>query len=196
MGLAAKKKKYTYADYLSWDDDEQWEIIDGEAFNMSPPPLRIHQKISAELMRQLTNQLLDKTCEAYSAPFDVRLPLADEKEKDISNMVQPDISVICDPKKLDKRGCLGAPDLIIEILSSSTRRRDRLEKFNLYEIAGVKEYWLIDPEALLVETFTLGADGSYGKSHIYTETDTIEINALNNINIDLNTVLKNIGTTV
>ncbi|MCP4157447.1 MAG: Uma2 family endonuclease [bacterium] len=194
MGLAVKKttQKFFYGDYLSWDDEQRWEIIDGNAYNMSPTPLRIHQKISTELIRQLANQLLSKTCEVYAAPFDVRLPLQDEKENDISNVIQPDISVICDPEKLDKKGCLGAPDLIIEILSPSTRRRDRLEKFNLYEIAGVKEYWLIDPEALLVETFTLGADGSYGKSHIYTETDTIEINTLKNIKIDLNTVLKNI----
>ncbi|MCP4153679.1 MAG: Uma2 family endonuclease [bacterium] len=192
MGLAAKKEvqKYTYADYRTWDDDERWEIIHGEATNMTPAPVRIHQEILTDLLVQLVNQLKDKPCKVYPAPFDVRLPLANENEEDISNIVQPDISVICDPGKLDEKGCTGAPDLIIEILSPSTRRRDRLEKLNLYEMAGVKEYWLVEPEGQLVDVFILGSDGAYGRSQMYTESDTIEINSLKPLAVDLGSVLK------
>ncbi|MCP4219936.1 MAG: Uma2 family endonuclease [bacterium] len=195
MGLAVKKEtpNFTYADYLSWDDGERWELIDGEAYNMSPAPVVVHQRIQRKLLVQLSIQLESKTCEAFGAPLDVLLPLADENENDISNVVQPDISVICDSKKLDSKSCIGAPDFIIEILSPTSRRRDRLEKFNLYETAGVKEYWLVDPEAQLVEVFTLEPNGSYGKSRIYTESDTIELSALKDITIDLNDVLKNIA---
>ncbi|MCP4150347.1 MAG: Uma2 family endonuclease [bacterium] len=197
MGPAIRNdtQKYTYADYRSWDDGERWEIIGGEPYSMSPAPARIHQEISMELSRQFANQLLNKPCSVYSAPFDVRLPLADEDENTISNVVQPDISVICDPKKLDDKGCLGAPALIIEILSPATRRRDQLEKFNLFEMAGVKEYWMVEPDGQLVSVFILGPEGSYGRPRIYTETDTIETNALKNVRIDLSTALKNTANT-
>ncbi len=196
MGLAAKKEternaqRFTYADYLTWNDDERWELIDGKAYNMSPTPLRIHQEISMDLSRQFAVQLLKKKCRVYAAPFEVRLPIVDESENNISNVVQPDISVICDEKKLDEKGCIGAPDLIIEILSPSTRRLDRIQKRNLYEIAGVKEYWMVDPKDQLVEVFIMEQDGSYGKSHIYTETDTIQPKTLENITIDLSSVLR------
>lgn len=196
MGLAARKEtqRFTYGDYLEWDDGERWELINGEAYNMSPAPQRIHQKILGELHLQLGTQLKGKTCEVYISPFDVRLPLGDEKEADIINVVQPDISVICDPKKLDKKGCIGAPDFIIEILSPANPRRDRMEKFNLYEMAGVKEYWLVTPEARMVEVFLLGPDGTYGRPQIYTEADTVKISVLKDINIDLGAVLIEPGS--
>ncbi len=196
MGFAAKKKTqtFTYGDYLKWDDGERWELINGEAHNMSPAPQRLHQKVLGELYLQLGAQLKGKTCEVYLPPFDVRLPLADETEADIINVVQPDISVICDPKKLDKKGCLGAPDFIIEILSPGNPRRDKIEKFNLYEMAGVKEYWLVSPEGQMLEVFLLGPNGSYGRPQMYTETDTVEINVLKDINIDLGAVLIDPGS--
>ncbi|MCP4217130.1 MAG: Uma2 family endonuclease [bacterium] len=194
MGFAAKKEiqKFTYADYLSWDDEERWEIINGEAYSMSPAPAVIHQRVLREILRQLSNQLMGKTCEAFPAPFDVRLPLSDEQENKISNVVQPDISVICDPEKLDEKGCKGAPDIIIEILSPGTRRRDRLEKLNLYEMAGVKEYWLVEPEGQMVEVLILGPGGSYTRPNLYAETDTIKIDILKNISIDLTSVFNQI----
>ena len=196
MGLAARKETqtFTYGDYLKWDDGERWELIDGEAYNMSPAPQRLHQKILGELYLQLGTQLKGKTCEVYLPPFDVRLPLGDEKEADIINVVQPDISVICDPKKLDKKGCIGAPDFIIEILSPGNPRRDKMEKFNLYEMAGVKEYWLVSPEGQMVEVFLLGPDGTYGRPQMYTETDTVAISVLKDIHIDLGVVLIDPGS--
>jgi len=190
MGFAARKitQTFTYGDYLKWDDGERWELINGEAYNMSPAPRRIHQQILGALYLQLGNKLKGKTCEVYLSPFDVRLPLGDEKEEDIVNVVQPDISVICDLKKLDEKGCLGAPDFIIEILSPGNPRRDKLEKFNLYEMVGVKEYWVVSPEGKMVEVFVLGPNNSYGRPQMYTETDTVKISVLKDIDIDLGAV--------
>lgn len=187
MGLAAKKaaSKFTYADYLTWNDNERWEIIQGEAYNMTPAPSTTHQLLIAEFVFQLKAQLKEKSCQVLPAPFDVRLPVKNEKEEDIENIVQPDISVVCDPKKLDKKGCLGAPDLIIEITSPSTSRKDRMEKFFLYELAGVKEYWLVYPDDKIVEVFHLKPDGKYGRPEILCETDTVRLNALKNVKIDL-----------
>ncbi len=192
MVLAAKKqpKKFTYSDYLSWNDEERWEIINGKAYNMTPAPARNHQSISVELLFQIKTQLKGKKCEVYHAPFDVRLPLGSEKEEEIENIVQPDISVICDPVKLDEKGCLGAPDLIIEIISPSTYRKDRMEKFFLYEQVGVKEYWLVSPGDKIVEVFILGTDGKYGRPDIYGENDTIQLKALKDKKIDLSSVFS------
>ena len=192
MGLAARKQtaKFTYSDYLSWDDSERWEIIYGGAYNMSPAPDTIHQLISMELAFQLRSQLKEKSCQVIPAPFDVRLPVENQTGDDIENVVQPDISVVCDPGKLDEKGCLGAPDLIIEILSPSTYRKDRMEKFFLYEHLGVKEYWLVSPGEKIVEIFLLGKDGKYGRPNLYCESDTVRITALPGLKIDLSSVFN------
>jgi Uma2 family endonuclease len=192
MGLAAKKQreKFTYSDYLSWNEDESWEIINGDAYDMSPAPPTIHQLISGELYLQIGNQLKGKPCRVIPAPFDVRLPLGNERQEDIENIVQPDISVVCDKTKLDNKGCLGAPDLIIEIISPSSSRKDRMEKFFLYERVGVKEYWLVPPGDKIVEVFILGPDGKYGRPDIYSESDTVRLNILNDIKVDLRSVFS------
>jgi len=192
MGLALKKEveRFTYGDYLSWDDNERWEIIDGEAYNMTPAPNTGHQLLVMQLLLQLGNQLKEKSCQVIPAPFDVRLPVGKEKEEDIENIVQPDITIVCDAKKLDKKGCLGAPDMIIEILSPSTSRKDRMEKFFLYERVGVKEYWLVSPDEKLVEVFRLGPGGKYGRPEIYCETDKVQLGILKEIAIDLSAVFS------
>jgi Uma2 family endonuclease len=130
---AEKNRKFTYGDYLEWTDDERWELIDGEAFNMTPAPSRTHQKILLALADIFYNYLKDKSCEVYVAPFDVRLPEGDQSEVDINSVVQPDLTVICDLAKLDERGCLGSPELIIEIISPSTAAHDYIKKLALYE---------------------------------------------------------------
>lgn len=187
MGLAAKKqfRTYNYGDYLKWDENERWEIINGEAYDMSPGPGTTHQAIVTELIRQLGNQLEGKPSRVFTAPFDVRLPRRDEKEEEIENIVQPDISIICDRDKLDEKGCLGAPDVVMEILSPSTYRRDKLEKFNLYEEAGVKEYWLLSYTEKMVEVFTLDEHNKYGRPEIHGDAKTIVIKTLSNLTIDL-----------
>jgi Uma2 family endonuclease len=192
MGLAAKEqfRKYTYGDYLAWDDDERWEIINGTAFDMSPGPGTTHQSIVTELIRQLGNQLEEKPCRVFTAPFDVRLPRGDEKEEEIENVVQPDISIICDKDKLDEKGCLGAPDVVMEILSPSTYRKDKLEKFNLYEEAGVKEYWLVSYTEKIVEVFTLDENNRFGRPDIHGDDDTVEIKTLENLTVDLSKIFQ------
>jgi len=187
MGPLAEKiiESYTYADYLTWDDTERWELIDGVPYNMSPAPSRRHQQISGELLRQFANFLKGKPCQVYAAPFDVRLPEADENVSDISTVVQPDIAVICDADKLDDAGCSGAPDLIVEITSPSTSRKDHKEKFFRYERAGVREYWLVEPDANTVTVFTLGIDTRYGRPDVYSDDETISVGVLPELVIDL-----------
>jgi len=189
MGLAARKesKRFTYGDYQKWDDGERWELINGEAYNMSPAPRRVHQEILTNLIGQLWNQLQGKPCKVYPAPFDVRLPQGSETDEESSNVVQPDLSVICDPKKLDEKGCLGAPDLIIEILSPGSHSRDKMEKFNLYEMAGVKEYWVVSPEEEMVEVFLL-EEGTYGRPNTYNAKNTVTIGVLKDMSVDLSKV--------
>jgi len=194
MGPLAEKHKerYTYSDYLNWDDDERWELIDGVAYNMTPAPSRRHQDISGELFRQFATYLLDKPCQVYVAPFDVRLHEADEDETDSTTVVQPDISVICDAEKLDDAGCIGAPDLIVEILSPSTSRKDHKEKFIRYERAGVKEYWLVDPEAKTATVFKLGTDSLYGRPDVYSDEEKIVVGILPELEINLPLVFRDL----
>ena len=138
-------KSYTYADYMLWQFSERVELIKGKIFKMSPAPRRIHQDVSRNIEFKLLEHLIKQSCKVYDAPFDVRLS---KKKKDqlIETVVQPDICVVCDISKLDDRGCLGAPDLIVEILSPSTRKKDITDKFLLYEENGVKEYWIVDAD--------------------------------------------------
>lgn len=190
MPLPAKREQYTFADVLTWAENEHIEIINGEAFMMAPPS-RIHQKISGELFRQLANFLEGKKCEVYPAPFAVRLfELDGDKPEDVNTMVEPDISVVCDHSKLDKRGCKGAPDFIIEILSPSSLRHDRLVKLGLYQKAGVREYWIVDPENKSVQTFVLDGNGSLRLYEDYRHEDVAKVNVLNGCFIELSKVFK------
>ena len=187
MALPAPKDRYTFADCLTWGEDERIEIISGEAFMMAPPT-RIHQEISGELFRQLANFLEGKKCKVYAAPFAVRLF---EKEgdtpDDVDTMVEPDISVVCDHDKLDEHGCKGAPDLVVEILSPSTQRHDRLVKLDLYQRAGVREYWIISPGEKTAQVFLL--DGGLMQPHeVYGKEDIAKVNVLDGCFIELSKV--------
>jgi Uma2 family endonuclease len=176
MGHPVKKtnEQFTYADYYRWNDSERWELIDGEAWSMSPAPTPRHQEISSNLMRELTVFLKGKPCKVYAAPFDVRLAAAGTADRDILDVVQPDISVICDKNKLDDRGCIGAPDLVIEILSPATSKKDLQDKFRLYEKNGVKEYWVVHPHENTVLVFKL-ENGIYIRPEMYGYDDKIEV---------------------
>jgi len=157
MNPAPKPRQggFTYADYCQWPEDQRWELIDGEAWAMAPAPTRSHQSVSGELLRQIANFLLDKPGKVYSAPFDVRLPEPGEADDETATVVQPDIVVICDETKLDDKGCRGAPDWIIEILSPSTASRDHVKKKALYERHGVREYWLVHPTDHILTRYRL-----------------------------------------
>ena len=187
MALPAEKNSYTFADMLAWEEDDRFELQDGEIVMMAPPS-RIHQEISGELFRQLANFLEGKKCRVYAAPFAVRLFEEDgDTPEDVRTVLEPDISVVCDAGKLDKRGCKGAPDLVIEILSPSTRGNDRLIKFNLYERAGVREYWIVDPDTRIVLVHTL-TDGRYHSPEAYTSVSTVPVDVLDGCGIDLKKV--------
>jgi Uma2 family endonuclease len=192
MGLAAKLniERYNYADYREWPDQERWELIEGIAYDMSPAPSRKHQKILGELHRQISTFLLDKTCDVYMAPFDVRFPEQEEREEEIKTVLQPDISVICDPAKLDEKGCLGSPDLIIEIVSPATVQKDMREKLYIYEKFGVKEYWIIHPVDQILMVFKLLPGNKYGRPDTFSSQDQVKVGILPGLTINLTTVFK------
>jgi Uma2 family endonuclease len=156
---------YTYLDYLSWPGDERWELIDGVPYDMTPAPTRNHQEIVGELFRQIANFFQDRSCRVYVAPFDVRLPRGEQSDNSIDTVVQPDIAVICDPDKLDDVGCRGAPDWVIEVLSPSTAAKDQIQKRDVYQYHGVKEYWLVHPTDKTLTVYRL-KQGEYGKPDI------------------------------
>lgn len=143
----APDERFTYRHYKTWPDSERWELIEGHAWAMSPAPMTRHQEMQARLITEIRLFLRGKPCKAYDAPFDVLLPQMDESEDDVDTVVQPDLSVFCDRTKITERGARGAPDLVMEILSPSTSKKDLNDKFRLYEKHGVREYWVIDPAA-------------------------------------------------
>ena len=188
MALPAEKGRYTFADVLARNDGERAEIIDGEVFLMAPAPSRGHQEISGEVFRQLANYLEGKRCKVYHAPFDVRLFEKDgDALEDVDTVVEPDIVVVCDHSKLDDRGCKGAPDMVVEILSPSTQRHDRLVKLGLYQRAGVREYWIVEPETQTVQVF-LQQDGSLHLHEVYDRAGVARVNVLEGCFIELGKV--------
>ena len=185
-----QNERYNYAQYLTWDDGDRWELIDGEAFCMSPGPGRQHQKLSVALTNLFYNHLQGKTSEVYAAPFDVRFVDTDKDVPDeyIENVVQPDILIVCDPKKLDEKGVKGAPDLVIEILSPSSARNDMIVKYQIYERFGVNEYWVVHPFEQLVQVFKLQDNAKYGVPDRYGIGDVIPVGLLGDLKIDMNQV--------
>ncbi len=147
--------EYTYADYLKFEFDEMVELIRGRIFKMSPAPKSYHQEISANLFLIIGNFLKGKPCKAYFAPFDVVLPIRNKTKHKSTTVVQPDICAICDLSKIDEAGCFGAPDFVVEIISESTSKKDMNDKYDVYEEAGVKEYWIIFPKEEIINCYIL-----------------------------------------
>lgn len=188
MPLAQRddSQRWTYADYLTWPDDQRWEVIDGVAYAMSPAPGVAHQRISRTLTRIIDTHLIGKPCELFAAPFDVRLAESSTASDNyVETVVQPDIAVVCDKNKLDVRGCNGAPDLIIEISSPSTGKNDLTIKFDLYQRHGVREYWIVHPAEKTVLVFKLGEDQTYGKPERYADDHKIAVPLLGELVVDL-----------
>ncbi len=184
---------FSYKDYLSWNNsNERWELINGVAYDMSPAPSRKHQDLFGILFGEFYNYLKNKDCTVYAAPFDVRLPEGFQSDSDIKTVVQPDISVFCDQDKLDNRGAIGAPDLIIEILSPSTAAKDLKEKFFLYESAGVKEYWIVDPSNETLTVYILDKDNKYQRGIVYAGEDKLKVGIFEDLEIEMEDVFKNI----
>ena len=143
------EEKYSYEEYKTWNDNENWEIIGGKAYNMAPSPTRKHQKIGSKIHLEIGQFLKGKSCEVF---YELDVVLSKE------DIVKPDIIVVCDKNKLTEQNVQGAPDMIVEILSPSTAKRDRGEKFELYKKHGVREYWIVDPYNLTIEQYDFQND--------------------------------------
>jgi Uma2 family endonuclease len=180
---------YTYADYLNFTFDEMVEIIKGRIFKMSPAPSSLHQRLSRNLTTAIDIFLKNKKCEVFCAPFDVILPTKDKDFMQSDKVVQPDIVVICNPDLIQERGCFGVPDWIIEILSPHTTKKDIQDKYNLYEEAGVTEYWIVEPRNSTVEVFVLENE-KYRRVGAYVTDDIIPCNVLKGLEIDLKEVFE------
>ncbi|GHU88508.1 hypothetical protein FACS1894202_04740 [Clostridia bacterium] len=163
MDMPLPRKLYTYEDWLSWEDDLYTELIDGKAVMMAQPKIR-HQRISGEIHRQIANYLRGKKCQVF---MEAGVRLFEKKD----TALIPDLIVVCDPEKLDENVCNGAPDLIVEVLSPSNFRHDKVVKFNLYLQAGVREYWIVDPDRKIVEVYILKNDEYTVRT--FDENDTI-----------------------
>lgn len=154
-------RTYSYADYFRWGFEERLELIKGRIFRISPAPSLTHQRLCGLIYVKLYAYLSDKTGEAFVSPFDVRLPAVSMEDEAIFTVVQPDVCVICDAGKLDERGCMGAPDLIVEVLSPGNNKKELIDKFTIYEEAQVKEYWVINPEKKIVIIYHLNGKGRF-----------------------------------
>jgi len=182
-------KTYTYADYLKWTFEERVELLKGFIKKMSPAPSRIHQTISANLIGILYNHFFNHTCQMFSAPFDVRLPIP-SKQKEMT-VVQPDICVVCDETKLDELGCNGSPDLIVEIISANNSKHDTVTKYNLYEEARVMEYWIVEPMNRMVLVYVLDK-GKYRGLNPFGENMIIESQAIKGLKVAVNDVFRKV----
>lgn len=176
--------QHTYGDYLTWPDGERHELIDGIAYIKEPPaPSRFHQELTGELYHQVRSALEGTPWRAYVAPFDVRLPKAGEADDQIDTVVQPDVLIVCDRKKLDGRGMCGAPDWVAEVLSPTTASHDQIVKIPIYERAGVREVWLIHPMDRMLTIYRLD-DGRYGRPTIMEMKGRTAIAAVPGVSID------------
>ena len=182
-------KSYTYADYLTWADDKMRELLNGAIRLMSPAPKLKHAVLLRKIGVPMANYVEKHkgNCQVFFAPFDVRLPKKPQEKADnqIYTVVQPDICVVCDNSKLDERGCIGAPDMVVEILSLSSQKYDLNIKFNIYEAAGVKEYWVVSPEGKGgINVFILQEDGKYDEGAVYEGNVDVPVKTLEGLSLN------------
>ena len=182
MPLVKPETKYTYQDYLTWDDEERWEIIEGVPCNMAPAPALRHQLAAGNFHTLLKNKLAGEKCIPFYSPADVILSG--------ENVVQPDVFVVCDPKKITEKNIRGAPDLVFEVLSPSTERKDRWEKKRVYEKFGVREYILLDLDAMYAERFLLQEDGEFDQGEVFGKEGAIQLKSLDNLEIHIKEILE------
>jgi Uma2 family endonuclease len=183
MEAVKKQERYTYADYLTWDDSVRYELIDGVPYMMAAPTVE-HQRVSSELHGQLWSFLKGKSCRPFTSPIDVRLNF--KKGDDV--VVQPDLLVVCDHSKIDKNSINGAPDFIIEILSPSTASYDLITKLNRYMKAGVREYWVVDPENKAVQVFIFKDGSNVEINDYYADSESVPVSVLEGCTINLTAI--------
>ena len=191
MGIADKNQMpMTYKEYATWGEDKRCEVLDGKIISMAPSPLPEHQDLSMQLSIEIGSFLRGKACKAFAAPIDVYLFEDSHKkwiDENVRNWVIPDLIVVCDPNMIKRNKILGAPDLVVEILSTSSAKIDRMDKRLAYQRAGVKEYWIMDPANQLIEVYLL-------KNHllelhnVYNREDSLSVHVLPGLTIDLTVI--------
>lgn len=183
--------EYSYADYLKWKFEERVELIKGKIMKMTALN-RKHQDVSGNLFFTVKQFLFDKSCKVYVAPFDVRLPRKNKStDEEIITVVQPDVCIICDTTKLDDKGCVGTPDLVVEILSPGNSKKEIRLKYEVYEEAGVKEYWIINPVEENVAVLLLNVSGKFEGARLYATDDIIYSNAVAGLTVNLSDIFQN-----
>ncbi len=187
MAIPQERSNFTYADYLKLGDDARYEVIDGQIYNMSPSPIPKHQRVLGELFTEFSVYLRGKECRVFIAPIDVCLSEEKEDLSKVKEWVIPDMVVVCDKDKIGEKRIMGSPDLLVEVLSTSTAKHDRLTKYNKYQQAGVKEYWIVDPVHETIEIFSL-QDGRYIPFNIYAKEDSIKVSIFEDLCIHLNNI--------
>ncbi|MBC7494028.1 MAG: Uma2 family endonuclease [Flavobacterium sp.] len=182
---------YSYADYLLWKFTERVELIKGKVFQMSPAPSRKHQVVSRVLNRYLDRYFEHHPCGLFDAPFDVRLInyKKSTEDKTVFSVVQPDLCVVCDRAKLDDRGCIGSPDLVIEILSPGNSKKEMGIKFNLYEENHISEYWIVEPAENAIFVYTL-QNGKYIGLKPCIEGETITSPLFPELNFEIEKIFE------
>jgi len=187
--IAYYGSNYTYGDYLKFEFDEMVELIRGVIYRMSPAPSTNHQVLSRELSNYFYDFFDKSKCQFFSAPFDVVLPIANSKRNKETTVVQPDLCVICDLSKLDKQSYYGAPELVVEIISPHTSKKDLTLKYDLYEEACVKEYWIVLPKERIVEIYVLKED-HYKRDSVYVNDEKLTSKTFSELEVDLKKVFS------
>lgn len=170
--MLPERERLTLIDLDTLDDKNRYELIDGEMYLLAAP-VPMHVVVSSRLLRSIQHYLGNGRCEAFHSPADVYIfNQPGDSSGDITTVLQPDLFVICDPKQIGERGFYGPPTLAVEILSPSTAAMDRFVKYEKYQQAGVKEYWIVDPSHKTVSVYTL-TDGRYGGGEAFSSTQTL-----------------------
>jgi len=186
------REHHNYGEYLRWPDDVRYELIDGVAYLMAPAPTLDHQEVAGEIYYQLRQALQGKPCRAFIAPVDVRFPKAGEVDEQVDTVLQPDVLVVCDPSRLDRRGVRGAPDLVVEVLSPGTSSHDHVRKRRVYERAGIAEYWLVHPIDRMVTVYRL-VDGEYGKPDVFELSGETPVGVLPEVVIQWDSLVERLA---
>lgn len=181
---------YTYEDYLAWTTEERFELIKGRVFRMGAAPSVSHHNISVHLGIRLYNFLNGKSCQVFFAPFDVRLARTSLKNKEVTTVVQPDLCVVCDPAKIDEKGCMGAPDIVVEVISPGNSKKKLRNKFEVYQESGVQEYWIIFPGERIVTVHTLSNEKIYTTPEYFTEEDILTTPVLPGFEVSIREIFK------
>ena len=181
---------YTYADYLKWEFDERLELIRGKIFRMSPGPNTFHQQVVGVVYYNIYAYLKNKPCRVFVAPFDIRFPRRSKDDREIETVLQPDICVICDPAKIDERGGIGAPDIVVEILSPGNNKKELKNKYGIYEEAGVLEYWILHPVEKTFLRYTLDENRKFQLADFLTLGDMLTTSILPGFSLSLDEVFE------